>query len=550
MPGREVLICMKALLVSIALSSLSGCQVADTRATLTTPAITHVQIDVRKDRHRISPLIYGVNYASTQQLLDLRAPLNRSGGDSADVYDFKNDARASGRDWYFESFPADRTTIMGQYSDGFVSLSRKGGADAMITVPMVGWVPRLGAGRTPLASYSITKYGLQQDNDKQGFAEAGNGIRLDGSHIKNDPNDAMQPDSPERESTWIGQLSRQAQNMSPGAVRYYLLGNEPGRWYDIHRDIHPEGTHANELLSRSIALAAMIHSVDPAAQVVAPEEWAPVGTRDDGYDQQLRETQSSAATDRATQLHGGDFFPWLLTQWKLAGHPVDMIGLHYYPQHGEYSNDVSETMQLQRNRSTRGLWDPAYRDIDWMPSNSALIPSMRATIDRLYYPGTPMAVTEYSWGAEAHMNGATAQADVLGIFGREGLAAATRWIVPPDGSPTYLAMKLFRNYDGRGSGFGETSVAAMTGDVDRVSSFAAQRADGTVTVLLVNKQLHEAAPTQVSLTGITARGRQERVTLANGTLSQAASQRYESGAVFVVLPPQSVTLLVLHPDAS
>lgn len=540
---------MKLLFASLALSSLFGCQVAEQPAGFNNPGVTRVQVDVRKQRHAISPLIYGLNYASTQQILDLRAPLNRSGGDSADIYDFQSDARASGRDWYFESFPADRTNTMGQYSDGFVVLSHQGGADAMITVPMVGWVPRLGPGRTPLAGFSITKYGLQQDNDKQGFAEAGNGIRIDGSYIRNDPNDAMQPDSPERESTWVNQLSAQTKNISSSATRYYLLGNEPGRWHDIHRDIHPEGTHAEELASRSIALATMIHSVDPAAKVVAPEEWAPVGTRDDGYDQQLREIQSSAATDRATQLGGGDFFPWLLAKWKQAGHPVDIIGLHYYPQHGEYGNDVSEAMQLQRNRSTRGLWDPSYHDIDWMPSNSALIPSMRTIIDTYYDAGTPMAITEYSWGAEGHMNGATAQADILGIFGREGLAAATRWIVPPSGSPAYLAMKMFRNYDGQGSGFGETSISAITADVDRVSSFAAQRQDGALTVLVVNKQLHEAAASQISLAGVNSSGAFDAVTLADGKLSQVPAQGYQNGSFLVVLPPQSVTLFVVHPNA-
>src|SRR5258707_14884096 len=73
-----------------------------------------------------------------------------------------------------------------------------------------------------------------------------------------------------------------------------------------------------------------------------------------------------------------------------------------------------------------------------------------------YYPGTKIGVTEYNWGAEGDMNGATTQADLWGIFGREGLDLANRWTTPATGSPTYLAMKLFRNYDGNGSGLGGT----------------------------------------------------------------------------------------------
>ena len=48
-----------------------------------------------------------------------------------------------------------------------------------------------------------------------------------------------------------------------------------------------------------------------------------------------------------------------------------------------------------------------------------------------------IALTEYSWGAERDMNGATAQADILGILGREGVDLATRWTCPDASTPTY-----------------------------------------------------------------------------------------------------------------
>ena len=47
------------------------------------------------------------------------------------------------------------------------------------------------------------------------------------------------------------------------------------------------------------------------------------------------------------------------------------------------------------------------------------------------YPGTKTAITEYNWGAQEHISGAVAQADILGIFGREGLDVGTVW-GPPD----------------------------------------------------------------------------------------------------------------------
>ena len=92
-----------------------------------------------------------------------------------------------------------------------------------------------------------------------------------------------------------------------------------------------------------------------------------------------------------------------------------------------------------------------------------------------YYPGTPIGITEYNWGAEAHINGATTQADILGIFGREGLDMAARWTTPDATTPTYKAMKMYRNYDGNKSTFGDTSVSAAVPNPDNVSAFAAQR---------------------------------------------------------------------------
>ena len=38
-----------------------------------------------------------------------------------------------------------------------------------------------------------------------------------------------------------------------------------------------------------------------------------------------------------------------------------------------------------------------------------------------------IAITEYNYGGNNHISGAIAQADVLGIFGREGVFAANFW---------------------------------------------------------------------------------------------------------------------------
>jgi hypothetical protein len=51
---------------------------------------------------------------------------------------------------------------------------------------------------------------------------------------------------------------------------------------------------------------------------------------------------------------------------------------------------------------------------------------------------------------------------------------------------------MYRNYDGKKNGFGETSVRATVPQSDEVSAFAALRkADGALTIVVVNKKLSE-----------------------------------------------------------
>ena len=104
------------------------------------------------------------------------------------------------------------------------------------------------------------------------------------------------------------------------------------------------------------------------------------------------------------------------------------------------------------------------------------------------YPGTKLAVSEYNWGGLESINGALAQADVLGIFGREGLDLATLWSSPAIDQPGMFAFRMYRNYDGQGSAFGETSLQAASANQDQLAIYAAERtSDEALTLMVINK---------------------------------------------------------------
>ncbi|MEU1608005.1 endoglucanase, partial [Micromonospora matsumotoense] len=165
-----------------------------------------------------------------------------------------------------------------------------------------------------------------------------------------------------------------------------------------------------------------------------------------------------------------------------------------------------------------------------------------------YYPGTKVAITEYNWGALDDINGALAQADVLGIFGREGLDLATIWGEPKPTDPGAYAFRMYRNYDGAGSRFGDVSVSAVSSDQDRLSVYAAQRSsDRALTVMVVNKTGQDLT-SRMALAGFHGSGKAQRFTYGPADLTSIVRGNdlpVSRGGVSATYPANSVTLLVL-----
>jgi len=527
------------------------------------PPVT-VSVDAAANQHPINPLIYGVNFGKTASLGDLGATLNRFGGNSSGRYNWLQNIDNRGVDYYFESIPYLDPTP-GEVGDTFIATTKAGGAEPFLTMPMVGWVAKTNASRDIFYSFSVAKYGAQVDVDPF-LPDAGNGCAvgpdvppcLAGTPITpptSDPNDASLPADGVFQQGWMQHVFDTWGPASGGGLKYWGLDNEPSIWWAAYWDVRPDGAGMDEITAKMIDYGGRIRTVDAGAQILAPEEWGWDGYFYSGKDQQLINQGACGGPDCPDRLaHGGmDYVPYLLTKMKehedTTGQKVlDLLTLHFYPQGGEFDDppDVSPTMQLLRNRSTRGLWDPNYLNESWINDFVQLIPRMKAWV-ATYYPGLPVGLTEYNWGAEDHINGATAQADVLGILGREGADMATRWVVPPTGSPTYNAFKMYRNYDGAGSVFGETSVSAGGPNPDDVAAFAARRAsDGALTIMVISKVLSGNTPATINLANFSAGPAAQawRLTATN-VITQLADIPVTGNSLSLSLPLQSITLLVV-----
>jgi len=537
----------------------SGASVDSATAYVTVTGTTPVTIavDAELNRHPISPLIYGTAFASSAQLSDLNFTLNRSGGNAETRYNWQINAHNRAADWYFESI-ADSPATPAAAADDFVTTTRAGGAEPMLTIPMIGWMPKLGANRGKLASYSIAKYGPQTGNDASWMPDAGNGISVTNNTpiTWNDPNDANFPTNSTFQRYFVQHLTNRFGLSTNGGVRYYFMDNEHSIWHSTHQDVHPNGASRVEIRDKFFDYAGMVKALDPNAVVLGPEEFGWSGYFYSGADLQYGSKYGwGYLPDRSTNGNM-DYVCWLLNEFhkrdtNTGRRLLDYFTLHRYTEDGNVGgNAVSTDTQLKRNRWTRSFWDTNYVDESWIGSQTInkvmLIPRMKNWVVT-YYPGTKIGITEYNWGAEGHINGATTQADILGIYGREGLDLATRWTTPAASTPTYKAMKMFRNYDGSKSCFGDTSINATGPNPDDVSVFAAMRSsDGALTLMVINKQLTSAAAATVTLANFISAGTAQawQLTSAN-SIARLSDLTFSGNSFTSTVPAQSITLFIL-----
>ena len=489
----------------------------------TAVAAVVVGVDAGADVRPFSPLIFGVAYGDGARNAAVGYPLRRWGGNSATRYNWKVDVHNTASDWYFENIPgaSDRAHVppLGNDADAFIGETRAYGADVLLTIPTIGWTPRADS---PLAhpyraGFSVARYGTQVPANPWSAAvdpwdtDAGSGDCAPGSNpspgcvpygnegrhhlVNNDPHDTSVEVAPAFWKDWIAHLQAAFGGAAGGGVRYYALDNEVMLWNSTHRDVHPQPTTYEETWGKALAYGAAIKQQDPAAKVTGPVTWGYCDLFGSAADDCLQ------GSDRAA--HGGmPFVAWYLQQVcanPLAGgaRVVDVLDLHYYPQGSNVAldDDDSAATAARRLRSLKELYAANWVSESWIAdlgdgdanhySKPNLIPRVRAWIDQ-YCPGTQLAITEYNWGNDGTASGAVAQAELFGIFAREGVDMATRWVAPEAGSRAERAFALFLNYDGAGARVQGSSVRASSGNVDQVGAYAFA-SGGRTMVLLTNK---------------------------------------------------------------
>ncbi len=540
------------------------------------PGPVSVSIDLNGTRRAIDPNIYGVNFGSDAQHADLRYPTRRSGGNSTSRYNWQFDVHNTANDYFYQNIPdgSGQNLPDGSSANAFIAATKAQGGEPLITIPTIGWVPK--DSRLKAWGFSQQLYGAQTMDECRFYlpnppnwcsADSGNGLCVNGPFcqggkiVGNNPADTSKAAPPAHAADWVTHLRARHGTAAQGGVTYFSLDNEPMLWNSTHRDVHPAAPTYDEVWTRGRDRALAIKAVESGAKIFGPVTWGWCDYWTSAADAALG--NCFEGPDRTA--HGGTpFVEWYLQRVCTETGPggvrlVDYLDLHYYPQGAGIDgldNDVAAgeqpDVQARRLRSLRELYDASYTSESWIGQtaypNPNLLRRARAAIDT-HCPGTKLALTEYKWGPDNGVTGALAQAELLAIFGREGVDYATRWVAPNDGTLSEHAFRLYLDYDGANTRVLGDSVPASSSQPDLVGAYAVDQAGGPLRVLLFNRS-PSARSIDLSLAGLSVQS-YSAWRLAVGGYSQVANALPAGGATLALadVPGHSATLLVFTRSA-
>lgn len=527
----------------------------------------------------ISPYIYGMNFFAQSSLTN-PVTLDRLGGNRWTGYNWETNASNAGRDWYYQNDTHMGTGPAGNAVLGSLNAAANNDRALIVTVPISGYV----AGDT---NGPITR---AQALDHSRFKEIvpNKATKYPGSSLSLTPNKTDGYVFTDEFVNWV------EQNRDPSTPVFYSLDNEPGLWGEslpsnwqpgipfqtnpspegrTHGALHPYAPRFDELRDKTIANAGAIKDVNPNALVFGGVGygWNDFATLQDAPDKVT--APSHPGGDESGELH---FYEWLLKETAVAEAAqgrklMDVLDLHWYPeaQGGGVritENNNSAAVVAARVQAARSLWDPTYTETSWIsqwgtwtgspgnPGPVRLLPRVQRDIDD-FNPGTKIAITEYNYGGTNHISGGIAQADALGVFGRQEVFAATFWNLHGDSQSQYAAaaFNMYLNYDGVGGSFGDQSIAAATTSLSDSAVYASLDSNdpSRMTLVAINRTgSAKSAALEVTHDQRFDLAEVYQLTAASATPQRAADIPIDLVNAFLyTMPAYSVTTLVLRSGA-
>lgn len=469
-----------------------------------TPGTADVTITVDPANTKsISRWIYGLNFYTGVTGAPPHLTLDRAGGNRWTAYNWETNASNAGSDYLYENDDYLTTsTTPAEAVRSFVAGDQGLGMASVMTIQLQGLVSADESGRVDISNPPDMNRFKQVIDKKSTITPA---------PFTTSP-------SPSDAYVYMDEFLWAMDQKIPGIFganaslpTLVSFDNEPELWNSTHLEVQgPNPVSSDLYITKTIDLAKALKDKFPDAIILGPVHYGFGGI----YNWQ---GELPASPDGANWFPD-KYLPALKTASRAYGKQlVDAYDFHWYSEATDGSGtrviDLTDSslsaVQVQAIvQSPRSLWDPTYTEDSWITNDVLnepirLLPRLQAKIDS-EFPDTRISITEYENGGNNHIAGAIAQADNLGIFGSQGVFAATLW--PVGDCPYILAgFRSFRGFDGGTAMFGDTALQATSSNVQKVAVYASS--DTTQPSRIVFVAINRATTQQATaINGVTLSG--------------------------------------------
>jgi fibronectin type 3 domain-containing protein len=543
--------------LNVAGESANSSQVSATPVAATADVTITVNPSATKP---ISPYIYGINFYSGVTGAPPLLTFDRDGGNRWTAYNWITNASNAGSDYLYENDDyLSSSTVPAEAVRSFIAGDQSNNVASLVTFQLQGLVSADESGPVSVTNPPDLSRFRPVVDQKSTASNAP--FTLTPPPAATDNNVYM--------DEFIWALDQKFSGMgifgaSPAQPTFISLDNEPELWNSTHLEVQGStAVTSDNYITKTINLATALKDQFPNVVIFGPVHY--------GFQGIYNWQGELSATPNGTNWFPDKYLQALNTASTTYGKPlVDVYDFHWYVEeydpNGTRALDLTSTTLTDAQvqlivQSPRALWDPTFTDSTnsnpWIyeelgstPIN--LLGRLQAKIDA-ENPGMKISITEYENGGWNHIAGTIAQADNLGIFGSQGLFAASFW--PPNGTYSYAlgGFRAFRGFDGANASFGDTSLQSISSNVQNVVVYAST--DSTTPGRTVFVAINRSASAQVTaingaslsgtahlyqMTATTAQGQNPVAPVSVGTMAASGS------SLTITLPALSVTTIDVH----
>jgi hypothetical protein len=506
----------------------------------------------------ISPFIYGINFYSAVTGAPPQLTFDRAGGNRWTAYNWEANASNAGSDYLYENDDfLSSSSVPAEAVRSFIAADQSSGLASLMTVQLQGLVAGDENGPVSVANPpDLTRF--KQVVDQKSTVSS---VPFTLNPPTSDANVFMD------EFVWA--LDQKFSGMgifgaNPAHPTFVSLDNEPELWNSTHLEVQgPNPVTSDDYIAKTITMTEALKNQFPDMVLFGPVHY--------GFQGIYNWQGELSATPSGSNWFPDKYLTALSTASASYGKPlVDVYDFHWYAEeydaNGTRSIDMTGTTLTDAQvqlivQSPRNLWDPTFTDSTnsnpWIYQELGNTPinilgRLQAKINA-EFPGMKISLTEYENGGWNHIAGTIAQADNLGIFGSQGVFAANFW--PPNGTYSYAlaGFRAFRDCDGAGANFGDTSLQTSSSNVQNVVVYASMDSttpsryvfvainrSTTMQVTAINGQSLSGTANLYHMTAASAQGQTPVQPVSIGTTPVSGS------SLTITLPALSVTTIEVN----